>query len=784
MERKIFNLKIGISLEQLSFDRIFCLFLLMLMCGACQKDEICDVPEKGKHMIIRVFLPDPVITAPMSRAGATDFERIANLNIVVADKSGTIENIHYYNGNNTGATDPTYTTIDGVFEVHFSKEYVQKNALESKSIFLVANYGRDLSEAQLSNVDKLRALKQSSSDTPGVPNGCMMFAEAVDKGGSHTHLDTGDTGTSLEAKLVRTVAMVTVKIDGSGLNKNIMITPTAISLHRVPTDCYVGKRNDDVTAGGANGRIAENGEFKDALQYSWLPVVGTATQSGGYSEWRSHGTTTGEHYNEGDYGNQSVAPLFMFENLHGEDFGEPLTENDHQGGKRPAGVENDPDAIDEATQNCSYLQVDANYMKVDDDGNPQFSGKVSFRFFLGHDEYSNFDVTRNHYYQVTLLLSGNGVTEGGQVGTDADGNTILEANPDDVTWRVDSDLSTASFITGDINLNASGEYFYVHVAADPDVTWSVTGSGVQFVWCYGNTDGSVGWGSVAGGTAISPIDDSGTLLFYCDPWMYQEGDVSQSLELTLTPSSGSSTSITITRYSPLRITMSAADYPYIQEVFGKSQVDFLMDRIDREALPWGFYGHVLEQNHVDGFDNTFHLIDENPDCGNDHRSVAEKYLPFGTADKTDPSQGGSAMIYALMLYNNQTTTPSDDPTTGVLQQGFPVIDRTQDWSNTKYYWTIPSIAEWQIIEKAARDKGFLDPDFPILDWFKYWTSDAVTTTSDPDGGNTHAFTYQFNRGLDAITTDGVYPDDQRALRTDRLRFRLISVAPDDLPPAN
>lgn len=771
------------GLKQLSCGRTFwVLLLMMMMCGACQKDDICDVAKTGKFMVVRVFLPDPVVTAPMTRAGATDFDRIANLNVIIADKSGTIEKIYYYDGNNAGTTDPTYTTISGVLEVHFSKEYVQENALASKSIFLVANCGRNLSTDRLNTVDELRALKQSSSDTPGVPNGCMMFAEAVDKGGSHTHTD-GDTGTSLEAKLVRTVAMVTVKIDGSGLNKNIMITPTAISLHRVPTDCYIGKPNNDVAA-GTNGRIAANGEFKDALQYSWLPIVGTATQSEGYPEWRSHGTTTGEHYSEDNYGDQSIIPLFMFENLHGENFGEPLTEDNHQGGKRPAGTDNNPDAIDAATQNCSYLQVDANYMKVDDNGNPQFSGKVSFRFFLGHDEYKNFDVTRNHYYQVTLVLSGNGVTEGGQVGTDADGNTILQANPSDVTWRVDSDLSTASFITGDVNLNASGEYFYVHVAADPGVTWTVSGSGDYFVWCYGSIGGWTGWGSVAGGTAISPIDESGTLLFYCEPWMYQENDVSQSLVLTLTPSSGSSTSITITRYSPLRITLNAADYPYIQEVFGKSQVDFLLDRIDREALPWGFSGEVLDQNHADGFDNTFHLIDENPDCGHNHRTVAEKYLPFGTADKTDPAQGGSAMIYALMLYENQNTTPSGDPSTGVLQQDFPVIDRTQDWSNTKYYWTIPSIEEWQIIEKAARDKGILDEDFPILDWFRYWTSDAVTRLSEPKGGYTHAFTYQFNRGLDALTVDGEYPIEQKALRTERLRFRLISVAPDNLPSAN
>lgn len=768
---------LGITLAFLSSGSLF---------TSCTNEELTgsSYPKGEGGVTLNISLPDPITIDPMTRAGTADFNKINDLNVVIADGE-TIENIYYYDGSNTDETGPTFTTTNGEPEVHFSKEYVKTNDLTSKSIYIVANYGKNLRTEQLNNVSALRNLKQSSSDTPGVPNGCMMFAEAVDNGGSHTD-PNGDTGKKLEAKLERTVAMVTVAIDGSGLNKNIMITPTAISLHRVPTDCYIGNPNNDVNA-GENGRIAETGEFKDGLQYSWDPIVGTATQNGGYSEWHSHKTVTGGHYSENNYGDQSIAPLFLFENLHGENFGEPLTENDHQGGKRPAGTQNTPDAIDVATPNCSYLQVDANYMKVDDKGNPQFSGKVSFRFFLGHDEYKNFDVTRNHYYQVTLALSGNGVTEGGQVGTDEEGNTILKPNPDDVTWRVDSDLSTASFLTGDVNLNASGEYFYVHVAADPGVTWSVTGSGDLFVWCYGSVSGWTGWGSVAEGTVIKPIDNSGTLLLYCQPWMYQTGEtISQSMTLTLTPSSGSPTSITITRYSPLRITLSATDYPYIKEIFGKNQVDFLMDRIDREALPWGFYGEVLDKNHADGFDNTFHLIDKNPDdddC-NGHRTVAEKYLPFGTADKTDPTQGGSAMIYALMLYENQNTTPSGDPATGVLQQDFPVIDRSQDWNNTKYYWTIPSIEEWQIIEKAARDQGALDENFPILDWFKYWTSDAVTQRSEPQGGYTHAFTYQFNQGLDVLTEGDEYPIEQRALRTERLRFRLISVAPDDLPPAN
>lgn len=782
--------QIGVALSILSLS---CLYT------ACS-DETLIGPSysNGKGGVtLNITLPAPIVITPMTKAGATDFNKINDLNIVIADGEEDQESIHaiiYYDVNNPNDnSDVTFDIKDGVPSVHFSKDYAQNNDLSSKTIFLVANYGKDLSASKPENVGALRSLQQGSSDTPGVPNGCMMFAQATD-GGTHTDGD-GSTGKSLKANLQRTVAMITVAIDGSGLNKNISITPTAIRLFRVPTDCYIGKPNDNVPT----ERITASGEFKDALQYSWQPIVGTTTQTDGYSEWRSYKTETGGHYNEDNYEDQPIAPLFMFENLHGKDFGEPLTENDHQGGKRPAGIANNPDAIDAATQNCSYLQVDANYMKVDDNGSPLFSGKVSFKFFLGANEYDNFDIERNHYYKVTLSLSGNGVTEGGQVGTDATGNTILEENPEDVTWRVDSDLSTASFITGDVNLNASGEFFIVEVAADPNVKWTIKGENndIPFVYAYGPAwgIGDPSWNLIMGDIYLTQDQiSSGKILLYVqqmvDPnYNWEITEKKQTLTLIPNDDESKATQLTITQYAPLRVTLSVTDYPYIQETFRKNQIDFLIDRIDREARPWGFYTEVLDANHSNGFDNTFHLIDKTE---HDHWKMAQKYLPWGTEfhndDGTISQDGGSAMIYALMLYNNQGNNNAPSKTPEELQNNkeFPVISRTPDGEydeKTHFYWTIPSIEEWQIIEKAAKDKGILDERFPILDWFKYWTSDAVTKLSEPEGGNTHAFTYQFNKGLDALKEGDVYPIDQRAIRTERHRFRLISVTPDDLPPA-
>lgn len=80
-------------------------------------------------------------------------------------------------------------------------------------------------------------------------------------------------GCSLSAELRRTVATITVGIDGSRLAAGVSIVPRRISLHRVPVQCYLGMANkpyEDETLG-----IEEIGEQKgDGGELNWPMVVG------------------------------------------------------------------------------------------------------------------------------------------------------------------------------------------------------------------------------------------------------------------------------------------------------------------------------------------------------------------------------------------------------------------------------------------------------------------------------------------------------------------------------
>lgn len=730
----------------------------ILLLGACQQDVLDTIsPDKGS-VFLRVVLPEPMMSNQVSRAGATDFDKIRDINVIIANGEGddAILEAFYFTGTKKG--DPDVRFGDDQITIHFSKDYTTQMGLDSKVIYIVANYGREITG--IDNVRELKTLKQESSPSlPGIPSGCMMFAKADDEGEEHTHSESEEAGKTLTAKLERTVAMITVAIDGRGLRDNVIITPTGISLHQVPSACFIGANNN-----GTEVDIVARGEFKEGAQLDWGSVANATTIQNQGATFSNLWEETGDHYIEGNYGDDHVAPLFLFENLHGVEFG---AVKDDERYKRLDGVgQKDLEGITRATATCSYLNVAANYLRLNDDGSVAFTGKVNFRFFIGDDrnkERFDFNVVRNTYYQITLTLTGDAVTEGGEIKDGA-----LETNPDAISWRVVSDLGMASFVTGDVNLNASGEYFPIEVAAGDDVEWSISGreGDTPFLWIYGRSYGSPQWQSVAGTVSGNDLYD-GKLWLYAQPlvpdtYIFQD----RTCEVTLTIKKNGTVidtkTITVTQYAPIQYTASGE---YIEEIFGHSPVNVLIDKIDREAMPWGFKGEVLDFNHSDGYRNAFHLIDKNDPDGHQHWQMAQRYLPFGT------NNGGSAMVYSMMFYGNPSMAPSLTPEQLMSTTEFPDLDAAPSY--TDWYWTLPSIAGWQIIEKASKE-GKLD-EHPIYDFFQYWTSDAVTTISKLDGGDKRAYTYQFGRGLDSLKDTDVYPSDQMADRDKSLRFRLIAV---------
>lgn len=725
---------------------------------SCTDDDIVDSSfGKGEGgLTLNINLPDPITIDPMTRAGVADFNEIKDLNVVIADGEGDdakiVKVLYIDNG-----TPPQGEIEEGISikseegrdipSIHFDKE-----VYPGENIYVVANWKSKIDMQQVTSVNMLKQLQQTSE--LGIPVGSILFGKAESTSQSH-----GDNGKTMEVELLRTVAMITVVIDGTELNKNVVITPTRVSLCNVPKYCYIGKNNMDLEA----TNCVPNGVVKNA-ETMWL---GSITQ----------GQTTGKHFTTAAYDDKQVEPLFLFENMHqgGNNFGASDVTEDSQKSKRPNGVENNPNAIENGTKNCSYLKVEAEY-KYTAQGK-EIAGNVAFKLFLGENVTTNFDVKRNHYYKVTLNLSGIVVAEDGHKLND-DGTLVV--NNTDASWRIDSKLDKVTILTGDVNINASGDFFFLELAGQDNVEWRLTSKNNNyFMWAY--DDKNKYWGNFSDIGVSGKSIPQGGIMVYCDAWFEDETGSSisqqQTINLQIKNSNGeweTVKTITVTQYDPIEITLPSADeLPSGLKDFANHKM--WIDRIDRTAMPWGFDGTSFQTTHgTNAFWNVYNLVRKDTENGFQYNywKRSEEYLPWGKGN------GGSAMIYAicLNLYTNSAPsgTPEDVSNNSHLPTESELLNRYEN--NRDYLWTIPTIAGWQVIEKYASDE-IADSGFPILSFNKYWTSNAVTVDNHVVGdtkGDKYAYYYQFGMGWDKIPEGDSYP--YYSLREQPNLFRCIAIS--------
>lgn len=758
----------------------------LLICTSCVKDEWegkGNTTEQGK-LTINVGKADLVVKNPMSTRAASDFEKVKDLNLVVANGEGKIDVIYYWSEENSASSDPGWNTSSSDTDVIASIVLDAKD-YSAYSFLLLANHGSKLEKSM--TLTAIRQIKDGPSmQNQGVPVSDKLF---VEKSGKEIQFTSGtDTPNILNMELERTVAMITVALENKNMKGGITIEPRRISLYNVPTSCYVGMPNNaDATV--PNIEHVKAGESKSVL-YNWGTLSSENTKIGGHA---------GEYL---DYA------LFLYENIHNSGFG---AQDGRETWKRPAGVDADKDKLkaylDKDGCTCSYLEVEAIYRNTDDHA----YGTIKYRFLLGENITDNFDVKRNTHYQITLTLSGTAATEGGQFNDK--GEFVVDGNQPGATWRVESDLDNPAILSDGVQINGSGEYIHLPMAGQAGKEWSVTleeygtyGIG----WIYGKSSGGDMWQSIntagfGSGTVSGTIDadmEKNGLWIYIQPWLpglngevyplsreniynhiKEQKKISRTLTINFTVDKRTQ-KIDVVQYLPCAFRLTEEE---AKRIFGDQNLHYenkylymFLERVDHEPLSWGFSGHVLDDNQAEGFQNSYHLIAK-AKGHEDHYRVAEEYLPWGK----HPYNGdnGSAMINAIQYHLGY---PQGKPNFDVSpDQYFQKPDNVFDGDAINdfgtaalaYYWAIPSIEEWQAIEKALLGGQLADAN---LSPEQYWTSDAVTTNVQiSDGkyedGKTHAFTYQLGKELDKVTAEGTYPKEQRALRSKSLPYRLIGL---------
>lgn len=497
------------------------LLLLGSLLAGCIRDEaVMPNDKEGVNLIISVAgMGNQQLTRANSER--TDRSRIEDMNIVLADASGVIQEIIYVPNPTTGTSDPgmenngliggNLPVDNGTLVYHVgSKSWAGKS-----QIFVVCNYwqiNRETGEilpdknnlnncltVGTSTIHDLKALQQGTPRKPGILTS-TLFGEATPATGTDVH-----GGQNYTCELKRTTAMITVAItSGNGdekLKDGVKITPRSICLHNVPVNCNIGSDNT-VTI---DDRIWEEGLVQ---QVGWEPLTSA-----------NHGTTVGGH---GD--DPNIVPVFMFENLQGK-YGD---ENGNQINKTP-----EP----KKEKYCSYIEVVADYLYTPQaigENQKYISGPIKYRLYLGENITNDFNVHRNKHYQVTLSLKGmGGLVEDGK--TDKDGN--LEVNPKDLSWRVDSEKVTGggSFLTEGTNMPSNGAMAYIGFVGEQGHQYAVyCKEGVDGApWLWAQTPGGMYTPSESFPATLFSYDQCGGepgvtyILLFAQPWIDEYGSWKQ-----------------------------------------------------------------------------------------------------------------------------------------------------------------------------------------------------------------------------------------------------------------
>lgn len=826
------------------------LFLWMALgTGSCVREDLIDGNESDKvsSVTIKVKLPEQTVQATQTRATGTDYDEVRNMNILISDK-GIIKKRLYLdfagkkwedgttiaNRSQSNGVTIEYDDADGfrLFHLIFDEAFWTDGdpiSLRSCQFYAVANWGSKITYDQDRNsVDNLRNLTAEVKTTTNngtdyatviTPN--VMYGEIISETTEPIPGNPSEVTRKVTIGLKRTAAMITLAMDGSGLDRGVVIDLTSVTLHNVPTSCTLGKSNAPATA---TNYIAKNGDFVGGPSLARGRLVGTATQTemSGFTEELGFLTTIGGHYDMDANNNVSinkdapVMPLFLYENVQGT--GEPVTK-ENQTMKRPQGVAATESAIANYNQNgvCSYIEIIGTYTQYATDMSITQKGPVTWRFFLGGNETDDFNVERNKNYRLTLVLTDTG---------------IGEANS---SWRVDADLEMPT-VVGDTEMvvGGGGEMFCVELNGNLSQVITnglkLSGPTANFVYVYTKPNSYYQWTQVSTVSGNTHFDegtlDNKQLWFYVQPLLpddtsYSGNERTASVEFQNNKNITQAT-VTFTQYRPVTFSITANDLvaygtdPDLQEAkrlietyykhdfTDGSEFKFYADRVDRGPLQWGFSGVQLDKNQNTGFENVYHLIDplpenRNPEVCPQHIEYAKNYLPTGRGWKENTHinyDNGSCMMHAAMenYFQQYYPKPANDVSPAVLYNtGLP--SRPENDNNTpaarRYSWCVPSIVGWKLVEILDRfyknhgitDRGF-DPKYPVLKWVSYWTSNAATAdlasiypSLSIDGKN-RSFVYQFGTGLDKIGTNDTYPGYLLMNRNAKVRYRLLNIKPD------
>lgn len=284
------------------------------------------------------------------------------------------------------------------------------------------------SETALQN-KKLTWQNEKLNGTKGQPNSEMFgYFTNTDKGGMDATVgfQAGEVivnGTlPLHAWIKRAASKLTVAFDTHNLKENVFIYIQSIQVKDIPTENYLGRKNQP----GEKDRTISS-ELVDGETFYLGNATPTDNAKADHGKWRMLARGNRVWGMNSEAGNkmpdgtaiedriknehiESVDALYFYENSQPEgkigtesDKRQDVTGNNAQV-SYPDGEKPDNPAWKDARPYGSYVEVKGYYI-CEDNVRPG-KGEILYRFMLGKNTTTDYDAERNHHYQLTMHFNG------------------------------------------------------------------------------------------------------------------------------------------------------------------------------------------------------------------------------------------------------------------------------------------------------------------------------------------------------------------------------------------
>ncbi len=683
-------------------------------CSKCQEVEL-------------VISSHQLASRAVTRAGysqRTDLSLIKTLDIVTMDAEGTV--LETYRVDET----VTPVTEEGVTGLLTSELPVEGGANDEDAIVyrlsaedadgvaqvaVVANYIDASGElAFLPTVSTLSDLQQLKQGAMAADNDvCSMYGE----------LNKITPGDANKIWLNRTLAMVTLqlKIDTDGddkLKDGIIIKPTQIDLVNVPTACALGA--DNVPA--AAGDIQSEGQTFTVVSNGLSNIDAT------YAQRAPDVEPDQAHYGMDAY------TLFLFENKQGTGSEEPTN-----GDKQPM------------NGYCSYIVVTADYEyhpELVGESGSIVRGTVKYKFCLGKNATTDFNVERNTHYKLTLTLAGWGGLE--QNGSIQNGTINVNFSDEEAYWRVEQELTEfgGGVVNDKVMIPVGGSHVIINIVGDEydndklHLSYEDRG-GANEIWAKLNGQWIVNPSEGKLYEYLEGEDGNYQLHLFVMPWSYSEWklkmqgytsvqqwlnspDSYRVLNFKIRQGNNVWDTFDIYQYAPLPVLVNDDGSQIAESDFAEATLFYSrFDILDGKAMRWGpeYYDNVdLRPTTAGGqlITDPTQLDITDPD-GSGARAYDPAYgfhnqVAFFVTDKEGGPyiQFNDGLPERMMDYCTFTSANAEDPDGGEIGSMF--VSMVQNTCHMHHY-ALASKEEWEKIVQY----GVQSDTWPIAP-VPYWTS--------------------------------------------------------------